>query len=245
MGLLRDLEDRLEKIVEGFFSRAFQAKIQPIEIAKALGAKLEDSRLIGPNHIYVPNQFVVKLSPPDFDEILPYQKAILPEFETYLRNIAEREGYTFLGPLKIVFERSAEVKPGRMEISASIEEGKPEDKAKIEKTQAITIAEARQSDLAFSPAYLINLENGEKGYLSMGLTRIGRSRSNDIVINHPSVSRFHAEAEYHQGRIYLRDLDSTNGTQVNGKLIKEKRLNDGDVVIFGGVKFEFREVARD
>lgn len=245
MGLLRDLEERLEKIVEGFFSRAFQAKIQPIEIAKALGAKLEEGRLIGPNHTYVPNQFIVKLSPADFEEISPYQQAILPEFETYLKSKAEKEKYTFLGPLKIIFEKSEEVKPGRLEVSALIEEGEAEERAKVEKTQAISISEALKGDLAFAPAYLINLETGEKGYLSNGLTRIGRSRSNDIVISDPSVSRFHAEAEYHQGKIYLKDLGSTNGTQVNGKLIKEKRLADGDVVIFGGVKFEFREVARD
>lgn len=245
MGLLRDLEDRLEKIVEGFFSRAFQAKIQPIEIAKALGAKLEDGRLIGPNHTYVPNQFVVKLSPSDFEEISPYQQAILPEFETYLKSKAEKEKYTFLGPLRIVFEKSEDIKPGRLEVSALIEEGEAKEKAKAEETQVITVSEALKSGLAIATAYLVNLETGEKGYLSNDLTRIGRSSSNDIVIRDPSVSRFHAEAESHHGKIYLKDLASTNGTQVNGKPIKEKRLNDGDIVIFGGVKFEFREVAKD
>ncbi len=245
MGLLRDLEDKLEKIVEGLFSRAFQARIQPVEIAKALGAKLEDGRLIGPNHTYVPNHFVVKLSPSDFEEILPYQQAILPEFESYLRSKAEKEKYTFLGPVRIVFQKDEEVKSGRLEVSATIEEGEEKEKAKIEETQAISLAEAARSDLAFAPAYLVNLETGDKSYLTSGLTRIGRSRSNDIVIADPSVSRFHAEAEYHQGKIYLKDLASTNGTQVNGKLIKEKRLSDGDIVVFGGVKFEFREVARD
>lgn len=63
---------------------------------------------------------------------------------------------------------------------------------------------------------------------------IGRDTSNNLVIDHPSVSRFHAKIERQQGSLVLSDLESCNGTFVNGKAITESvSLRVSDVIRIG------------
>ena len=69
---------------------------------------------------------------------------------------------------------------------------------------------------------------------------IGR-KEGDMIIHDGRVSSKHAQLDVAGPRIYtLKDLASTNGTTVNDKPISVGHLGDGDVVGFGGVKFEFR-----
>ena len=63
---------------------------------------------------------------------------------------------------------------------------------------------------------------------------IGREPTNDIVISDPSVSRRHARLWFDNGRWYLEDLQSANGTLVNNvRVYQPVALNDGDVINFG------------
>ncbi|MBI9046979.1 MAG: FHA domain-containing protein [Anaerolineaceae bacterium] len=67
---------------------------------------------------------------------------------------------------------------------------------------------------------------------------IGRSSDNDIVLDHPLVSRFHALIEKMGARFRLRDLESTNGVFVNGTRIKDQAwLKDGDTITVGASDF--------
>jgi pSer/pThr/pTyr-binding forkhead associated (FHA) protein len=70
-------------------------------------------------------------------------------------------------------------------------------------------------------------------------TTIGRHESNKIPINHLSISSFHCCVDKDGEKYTLRDLDSTNGTRVEGQKIKLRRLVNGNVVQFGGLEFVF------
>jgi pSer/pThr/pTyr-binding forkhead associated (FHA) protein len=73
---------------------------------------------------------------------------------------------------------------------------------------------------------------------------IGRAPDNVIVIEDPSVSGRHAQLE-RSGEIYrLKDLESTNGTRVNGIPIKETALRVDDRIRFGGVEARFESDVR-
>ncbi len=64
---------------------------------------------------------------------------------------------------------------------------------------------------------------------------IGREAPADILLNHPSVSRQHAEVLFSGGGIMLRDLNSNNGTFVNGRRITDwTEVSDQDQIRFGG-----------
>jgi ABC-type multidrug transport system ATPase subunit/pSer/pThr/pTyr-binding forkhead associated (FHA) protein len=66
--------------------------------------------------------------------------------------------------------------------------------------------------------------------------RIGRDPSNDLPLNHPTVSSQHARLERRGNVLYIQDLGSTNGTFVNGRRITQMVLNAGDVVQIGPFK---------
>ena len=68
----------------------------------------------------------------------------------------------------------------------------------------------------------------------MDIVRIGRSSDNDVVFNEREISRFHCELYSSNGKVYVKDLGSTNGTQVNGRNISLPHcLKNGDKVMLG------------
>ncbi|HEY8848895.1 MAG TPA: adenylate/guanylate cyclase domain-containing protein [Thermoanaerobaculia bacterium] len=71
-----------------------------------------------------------------------------------------------------------------------------------------------------------------------GETSVGRTEGNDIVLNHPSVSRKHARIELRSDKWWIVDLKSTNGVKVNGNLITESPINSGDKILVGSVQLE-------
>ena len=81
--------------------------------------------------------------------------------------------------------------------------------------------------------------------LTNAITTLGRSRSNDIVIEDSSLSRLHIRLENRNGRYFVMDNNSSNGTFLNRRKITEAPLKDGDTLITGRVMFFFNQVEDD
>lgn len=80
------------------------------------------------------------------------------------------------------------------------------------------------------------LEGLERGQVFADLptpVSIGREDDNAVQLNDERVSRFHAKIQEDGGRIILTDLDSTNGTRVNGHPVQLRVLQPGDLVAIG------------
>lgn len=80
------------------------------------------------------------------------------------------------------------------------------------------------------------LEGVDKGRVFRDLAipvTIGREEGNALRLNDERVSRYHAKVQVEDGDIILTDLDSTNGTRVNGTAIQIRRLRAGDQVSIG------------
>jgi len=74
------------------------------------------------------------------------------------------------------------------------------------------------------------------------MVRIGRAPDNDLHLDDSRVSRYHAVIERVGMRYRIRDLQSDNGTFVNGKRVgKEQFIAEGDVLQIAGIKFQFVE----
>ena len=73
---------------------------------------------------------------------------------------------------------------------------------------------------------------------------IGRRPSNDVVLNHLAISGNHAVIETQMNDFYLEDLNSTNGTQVNGQPVKRHYLQNGDVISLAKYLIKFDGDAR-
>ena len=70
---------------------------------------------------------------------------------------------------------------------------------------------------------------------------IGRIEGNDIVIDHPSVSRRHATVQLRGEDWWVVDLGSANGLKINGRATKEARIVPGDTIAIGSVPFKVEE----
>ena len=75
--------------------------------------------------------------------------------------------------------------------------------------------------------------------LTKDRTTLGRRPYNDIVIDNLAVSGEHAVMQMSGMDVFLEDLNSTNGTYVNGKAIKKQQLQNGDTVEIGKYKIKF------
>jgi pSer/pThr/pTyr-binding forkhead associated (FHA) protein len=75
--------------------------------------------------------------------------------------------------------------------------------------------------------------------LARDIVMIGRAPLNHIVIDHPTVSAQHAVLLRIGDSYSLKDLNSTNGTQINGAFVTDAELKDGDTIRFGSVMAVF------
>ena len=94
-----------------------------------------------------------------------------------------------------------------------------------------------------SKAYLLRSSSGATSRYSLrrGQLSIGAEPDNDLVMSQATVSRHHARIRYEKGRYELVDLNSTNGTMLNGRLLKRPaQLKDRDQLNIGGVEFIFQ-----
>ena len=70
-------------------------------------------------------------------------------------------------------------------------------------------------------------------------TTLGRRPYNDIVIDNLAVSGEHAVLTAAQSDVFIEDLNSTNGTYINGKAVKKQLLSNNDVVEVGKYRIKF------
>lgn len=75
--------------------------------------------------------------------------------------------------------------------------------------------------------------------LSKDRTSLGRRPYNDIVIDNLAVSGEHAVLQMSGNEVYVEDLNSTNGTYVNGKAVKKQLLQHSDTVEIGKYKISY------
>ena len=94
----------------------------------------------------------------------------------------------------------------------------------------------RPPESAMADVTLQVLEGLERGRTFRNLAApvtIGREEDNVVRLNDERVSRFHAKIQEDAGRIILTDLESTNGTRVNGRPISARVLRPGDQISVG------------
>lgn len=71
-------------------------------------------------------------------------------------------------------------------------------------------------------------------------TTLGRHPDNDVVFDNLVVSSHHCAFERKGvADVYIEDLQSTNGTCVNGKMIRREQLHDGDVIAIGNFRIQY------
>lgn len=119
---------------------------------------------------------------------------------------------------------------------------KPTPKKEVEsKTQIIKMDEG-SANISLRKCQLSVVDGPDKGKkysLVKTSTKVGKKENNDFIVIDTTVSRNHIEIEYTSDSFLLRDLESTNGTYVNGTRVKESYLVPGDRIRLGNTTLEF------
>lgn len=214
---MKDIENRLEGLVEGVFARVFKGGIRPVEIARRLTREMDHRRSVGVNgETVVPNHFVVSLAGEDLAELSGVSDSLARELAHACREHARSELYHFMGPLQVELTEDASQRPSTFGITASMLQGE-----------------------GGKGAGSLLLPTGERIVLGEFVVTVGRLPDCTLTLNDPKVSRNHAEIHPHANGYKVVDLGSTNGTKVNGVKIGERELADGDQITFGNTPIEF------
>lgn len=225
MGLLDRFEQRLDRAVNGAFAKAFKSELQPVEIAAALQSEMDArAAVVSRARTVVPNVYTVNVSQEDYDRLSVYDDTLMSEFAVMIRDYAKQQRYSFLGSVTVAM---------------SAEQGRPQGTTEIV-SEARVDHDVPPAAASSSTGGTPRLEGPSGSFqLSKPVTRIGRGADCDVRVEDPGVSRHHAEILIGGGAV-VRDTASTNGTYVNGTLVAEQPLNDGDVITIGSTSLTFR-----
>ena len=257
MTVLRNIEHKIESLFEGVFGRAFRTHVQPVELARKLVKEMEDHRSISVSRVYVPNEYTVYLSPPDREQFEGYEDSLVAELQDYLAENARREKYVLLSSPKVRLESDADLAVGEFGIATRMVQGpKPieadEPPAPDIEPGATMVYKPVQPDTEAVGPEDLGLErevavltfDGQRLEIDKRKFVIGRSRDCDIQLEDANVSRRHAELRQEGAAYWIVDLDSTNGTEVNGRRLKRAKLKQGDQITVGSTRLVFnRETA--
>ncbi len=237
MGPLRRFEKRLEKIFEGPFTKAFKGGVHPLEIARRLIGEVEDGRVMAVRETLAPNHFLVRLSQGDFERLSGVAGSLAEEMESLVITYANQKGYHLITRPRLYFEPDSTLREGGFTITASLDEpAKPRPVTeKVSTGQQYPQVESRLG--------VLTVLTGEKAGITYNLDKtrnsMGRAEENDLVLADPRASRFHAEIERAPSGYVIRDLESTNGTIVQGRRIRERLLEDGNTITVGDTEMRF------
>jgi hypothetical protein len=250
MSVLRNLEDKIAGLVEGTFGKVFRSEVRPVELARKLAKEMEEHKTVSVSRTYVPNEYVVWLSPEDRARYEGVERDVIDELGAYLLEHARRERLAMVSRPAIEFRTDEALALGEFGIQArTVRLGAEEapEQADHGHTSVYSTAQRKQQPLAEDRAAragrAILVTEGKRHALPPGGATIGRSRECEIVMGDSSISRKHAELRPSpQGQWTIADLGSTNGIRVNGASVaagQTQPLGPGDHITLGTVDATF------
>jgi hypothetical protein len=244
--MLARFEQLMEQAVEGSLRRVFPTTLQPVQVAKATARAMEEAQVIGLSGAEVPNAYRVRLAPQDLARFADYSATLSRELVRYLLDYAGERGLRPVGEPRIELTEDATVRVGSVRVDARFVDVEPAHQAALddalEGTRRLRLADlaAAQPPAHRPPGTTLWLTDrlGLRYPLESqaGLVRIGRAGDNDVAIDNQRVSRYHAQARWVESDWLVYDLDSTNGTFVDGTRVfpsQPRPLGAGSVLRLG------------
>jgi hypothetical protein len=247
---LRNLEARIEGLVEGVFSRAFSSGVQPIEIARKLAKEMDAHKTASVSRVYVPNEYTVFLCEEDYERLQGYESSLEQELSAHLLEHARRHDYDLLTRPVVELDHDDRLRLGEFGIQTRMvkpppREGAPATQGDHGHTMVYSGAQQQKAKSKRPQARLVETRAivalDDRRYVLDGPSAtLGRSKECECVFNDPNISRKHAQLRRNSsGDWQIVDLRSTNGIKVNGRRVDSSRLAPGDEVSLGTTTFTF------
>ncbi|TCL79700.1 MULTISPECIES: DUF3662 and FHA domain-containing protein [unclassified Curtobacterium] len=218
MGLLDNFERGLERAVNGAFAKTFRSGVQPVEISSALRRELDTkAAVVSRERILVPNEFTVRLAPPDFTRMNDVGRPLIDELTQMAHQHAVAQNYSFSGPVTIRLQQDGTLSTGILQIDST------------------TV----QRDVAWIAVIDIG---SQRHRLQRGRTVIGRGSDADITIADTGTSRKHVEVLWDGKHAQATDLGSTNGSKLNGQHFQQAIVEPDSTIEIGRTRMVFRVI---
>ena len=217
-----------------------------MELARKLVKEMDDHRMVSVSRVYVPNEYTIYLSPQDREQFSSYEASLGLELQEYLAEHARREGYVMLTEPRVTLKTDSDLAVGEFGIATRMVQGRrrqpaaeppPMPEAGATMVYRPREGEAEQVEIARESVAL--RADGQRHEVTKSRVVLGRGRDCDIPLSDPNVSRRHAELRQEGTAYWIVDLDSTNGTEVNGEQATRAKLEDGDRILIGSTELVF------
>ena len=120
MTALRNVEDTIGGFVERIFGRLFRGHVEPVELARKLAREMEDHKTVSVSRVYVPNEYVIYLSPADRNRFASFESSLTTELGVYVSERARHEGFTLLSQPKVTLEADTDLRVGEYGIACRV-----------------------------------------------------------------------------------------------------------------------------
>ena len=218
--LVRDLEDsevRLARLAEGIAGRFSRGSIHPSELAARINGESDLACRPGPVGPMAPNRFAVQLNRLDL-AALPDRRSLTRELERMTEARSMARGRRLEGPVRVWLETDPALEQGTAAVQSFGRSGR-------------------------RPAWACLTGDGPLLELTVNRSLVGRGGDSDIVVSHDSVSMHHALIWYEGEDVWVRDMDSVNGTFVGSRAVSGATpLPPEGTVGFGAVTYVLRMV---
>lgn len=229
---LSRVESLIRRVIEEPFTWLAGDALDPFRLASYLVRSYHDLP-----DAHQPQQFTIYVSPDDYAELADDLPALALQVADYVTLLAERRGMRLNDAPAIRFEADASL-PRR---SARAMAG---DRPAMETIHTDVFSQesgdAIVDALRTADAFLI-VQGKRHIPLDRPVTRIGRRMDNDIVLDTPTISRYHAQIRWRQRYFVLYDVSSHAQTAVNGTPTREHILRPGDVIALSDVLVVYGE----
>jgi len=220
MKLAREMERRLERLVDGATAAVFRGTMHPVDMADRLLRQADFVMTDSKNGPEIPNRWIIGIHPSDLPPDID-MAGLGSELAYTMTQFAADRGWRINGPITVVVTTDVAVPRGLADCSGSTEPGTIEPWAQLVST---------------SPPLV--------GKIADNRSVVGRAMESDVVIPVPELSRRQAMVVRDNQGTTISDLSSANGTFVNGTLIgpDPHPLVPGDTVTMGDIDFTFRRL---
>jgi len=213
---LQKFEQRLERLVEGAFAKAFRTGLQPVELGRRLVREMDLRRTLGVRGPLVPNRFSISLAAADRERLTPIEQTLIAELVDTARQHAQEDGARFPGAVEVNIATDPSLSPGEFRLVGQLVEGGAKG--------AVVLPDGTRFEVGDEPI------------------TVGRGSDCDLMLADPTVSKHHLELRRQGADVVLIDLGSMNGTRVNDIGVRERILADGDEVRLGATVLRYEAI---
>ena len=239
------VERLIERLIERPSARLFRTRIQPLQLQRRVERAMETHRRSAGDRTIVPNRYAIRLNPADMAHLEPVADSLAAELADSALLFARTHHFILADRPRVALHANRAVAVGDIVVEALFEETAAPAEAP---PAALPLAGAPGRDgddtavfrvpQATSPlAVLRELRpdgRGRRIAVDGRPLTLGRASDNDIVLSDGGVSRHHARLQGRSGTLILTDLQSRNGSRVNGVIVTEVVLGPGDRIQLGG-----------